>query len=702
MCTILIGVYMADDNLDLDNLQASMDQLGGASQKLAQTLLNGGKLTRSEFRQLQNEMRGLAQASTSLRDNFMASARSSVKLGRELGKGTDGFSLLNTTVDIAATSLKALGAGIAKIPGASKILDSTVGKIASQLGEAGVDIAQDVANYFIGTFEEAQKSFVSLSKIGGVAEDGIKDMSKNIDQLGLPLAKYQTLVVQNANALAKMSGSVTNGTKAFVDAAGDMKRSGMDQGLRNLGFASEEISDTMIAYADLQRRLGSEQYMDHMRLQKGAMAYGKELDEIARLTGMSREQAQKEADAAMANARFNAKIRQLEAEGSRESLAAASNLRKMNAVYKQYGMEKGFQDMATGFINTREAQEMFVTSGGKAYDAIQGVAQGSIGFMEGLSQMQDGVKAMGGTLNSFALAGGDGPFHNFAQTMDFATASLDKLRTAADKQSTAQLTPDDATANLMAASVKLEDAAAAVQSAFTGTNTMPQLMNDMATGINELTRWLTGFMKDGPAVQTKSNKKTAADLTAEKERINRLIQTGTLNNEQLEGANSRLDEIIALEERNAAAAENMAKAIKEAKAPGARSSSIMTAARTQQSNVNSDAAKVLSNTLDTPNTTAPNTTEPNTTAPKTPESNTPEPNTTAPKMNRVQENAPAGEFKMPFTDNNGEVSPRMRRNQQSDNLELDIKGMIDQQSATNQKLDNVAASIDRLSRAVLS
>jgi hypothetical protein len=691
---------MADDNLDLDNIQASMNQLSGASQKLAQTLLDGGKLTRGEFRQLQNEMRGLAQASSSLRDNFLSSARASVKLGSELGRGTDGFTLLNTTVDIASSALKTLGAGISKIPGASKILDSTVGKIATQIGNVGVDVAQDVANYFISTFEEAQKSFVNLSKIGGVAEDGIKDMSKNIDQLGLPLAKYQNLVVQNANALAKMSGSVTNGTKAFVNAAGDMKRSGMDQGLRNLGFASEEISDTMIAYADLQRRLGNEQYMDHRRLQQGTMAYGKELDEIARLTGMSREQAQKEADAAMANARFNAKIRMLEAENTEQSLAAASNLRKMNAVYKQYGMEKGFQDMATGFINTKEAQEMFITSGGAAYNAIQGVAQGSMDFMQGLNEMQTGVKAMGGTLNSFALAGGDGPFHNFAQTMDFATASLDNLRTAADKQTTAQLTPDTATANLMAASVKLEDAAAAVQSAFMGTNTMPELMRDMAIGINDLTRWLTGFMKDSPKVQTDSGKKTSADLTTEKERINRLIQTGTLNNEQLENANSRLDEIIELEKRNANAAENMAAAITKANAPGARASSIMSTARNQQSNVNSDAATLIGNTTKEPDIVAPKMDRaPDITAPKMDRA----PDITAPKMDRVQETVPTNDLKIPFTDDKeGKVSPRMRRGQQSDSTDIDIKGMIEQQSMTNQKLDSLAAGVNKLSRSLLS
>ena len=475
---------------------SAMSGLNSQVRNLVNTIANGAPVTRDMLKQLTNAGQQATNALQKMGNGAMGVVGSLVKITGSLGRGKADFDLFNDAIRGGVSAVGMLGGAITGIAGAlskSTKLVGAVNKITGGVGDFG-EIVGDIGEYMVGAFDDGIKSFIALSKVGGVGAEGLEGLAKQVEAAGLPLQRFQAVVQSNSSALAKMGGTVSRSAGIIADELGNIKTTGLDQQLRNLGMSSDEIADTMIGYADLQRRMGNTQFMDQQRLRQGTIAYGKELDEIARITGMSREQAAKEADAAMANARFNAKIRTMIANGQEKE---AAELRKMNAVYTKYGMEKGFQDMATGFLNTAEAQQMFLASNGQAYESTQAVANGQMGYLDALKSSQAGLKANEGMLTSFSLAAGNGAgqFGDFAKNMDFASANISDMSAAAKDQEAVLKSPNQQTQDLMESFKKLELASSKLQATFLQTDGVPMLMNKAATSFVDGANLLSDAIK---------------------------------------------------------------------------------------------------------------------------------------------------------------------------------------------------------------
>ena len=560
---------MADDNLNADeinDLLARFDKLGIAAGRVNATMLglnsqqqqfikdlaNGVPISRQRLREFNQALAQSVDSMKKIGNSATGVIESLVGIGRDLSRGQADFKLFSHAIKGVEAGVGLLGGAATGAAGKFAKLGSTVAKVnmASEILEGTVGIVGDVAQHMVNVFDDATKSFMNLSKVGGIGADGIMSLAEQFQAAGLPMQRFEAIVSQNSATFAKMGGTVSRTAGIIANELGAIKTSGLDQQLRNVGMSSEEIADTMISYADLQRRLGNDQFMDQQRLRQGTVAYGKELDEIARITGMSREQAQKEADAAMSNARFNAKIRMLVSQGREKE---ASELRKMNAVYTKYGMEKGFQDMATGFINTAEAQQMFLASNGQAYQSTQAVANGQMSYLEALKQNQSGVQANTGMLTSFASAIGDGAgqFGSYAKNMDFANASLADMEKASKEQAAAMKTPNQQTADLMASFVKLEQASSNLQSSFLTIETVPSLMLETAKaykwGADKLAAVIRGDESFDPKERYKTETQKALD--SDIKATEKLLESNELTAQEQEKTRKRLDDLKAIQEK---------------------------------------------------------------------------------------------------------------------------------------------------------
>jgi hypothetical protein len=533
---------------------SAMGSMDAQTRNLVTTIANGAPVTRDMLRQLTQAGNQATNALKKFGDGAMGVTSSVVKLIGDMGRGSADLKLFHSAIDGVTAGVGMLGGaftGLSSALGKSAKFTGAVDKITGGVGDVA-GILGDLAKYMVNVFDDGIKSFQNLSKVGGVGADGIESMAEQFRAMGLPMQRYEQIVRSNTEALAKMGGTVSSSAGIFADELGNIKTSGLDQGLRNLGMGSEEIAETMISYADLQRRLGVDQYMDQQRLRQGTIAYGKELDEIARITGMSREQAAKEADRAMSNARFNAKIRTMIANGQ---TAEAENLRKMNAVYTKYGMEKGFQDMSTGFLNTAEAQQMFIASNGQAYEATQRVANGQADYLQGLRQAQTGVKNMEGTMTSFSLAAGNGAgqFGDFAKNMDFASANIDDMSKAAEDQGKTLRSPNQQTEDLMKSFKDLELASSDLQSAFLTIETVPSLMADSAEAFKKGAKLLADVIRnEGVNVEAEKERyKTPVqkDIDADIKSTQELIDSGNLTAEEQVKTRERLDELVKLQDK---------------------------------------------------------------------------------------------------------------------------------------------------------
>jgi len=489
---------MADENDDID------DKAERAIDRIEDLILEMTKMPGVTKAQLDRLARSAGRAADGLDEAARVSTHMKKLAGAipgltaGLSRGTTNFSQLSGVISGTISVITAFAKKIPYVGGA--------------LGIAGDAISASTVP-IIESFDRAYSSFEQLSQIGAISGEGIDGMVDNFAQLGLPLQTYQQLVQSNSTRLAHLGGTVGDAADSFTDAAGVMKRTNAEnaiseQNLRRLGFSADEISDTMIQYADIQRRMGLQGYMDQQKLTEGTIAYGRELDAIAKLTGQSRKQLKDQNDAALRNARFNARLREVEATQGRE---AAENLRMMNLALSNYPeLQKGFQDAASGFVSTTEAQKFFITTQGQGTRVIEGVINKQIGLEQGLGSLQQSIQQTIPYQQSLVKATGDAnnAFVNFYETSGFATAAQGDLaeaaRRARDAQDQQVKDASDNAKNLQKARGDLEQAASNVDLLILKLPVVTATIEEFSNAIKAATNQLRYRNIEGPVGEAPS------------------------------------------------------------------------------------------------------------------------------------------------------------------------------------------------------
>jgi hypothetical protein len=265
------------------------------------------------------------------------------------------------------------------------------------------------------------------------------DLALNLAKAGMPLKMYTGILEKNSKAFINLSGSADEAAKEFSEVFSKM-RAGADQQLRNMGFTSEEIGDTLALFVDRQRRLGTMQGQTQNSVIAGAMKLGKELEEVAKLTGASRQEQREALKQAMLNARYNASQRKLRRSG-KEGVIAADNIQEMVlATQNLPGLSKAIQDASTGFINSPEARQWAVSIPGFMKTMNQ-VRAGTLDWASAMDEIQQGGKKFIGAVEDVAIGIGDtgilAPMNEMGQLVTMAngsiiTATLNNKKTAND------------------------------------------------------------------------------------------------------------------------------------------------------------------------------------------------------------------------------------------------------------------------------
>jgi hypothetical protein len=137
--------------------------------------------------------------------------------------------------------------------------------------------------------------FRELSQVGADFGGGIDRVRSVAAQAGLSLDTFTSAVTANSKDLALLGGNASAGARIFV-AVNKSLQGPFQQSLARLGFSMEETAEYTAGYIAQQTRLGLAQRMTQGELNKGAQNYLLELDRLARVTGMSRKEAQAELD----------------------------------------------------------------------------------------------------------------------------------------------------------------------------------------------------------------------------------------------------------------------------------------------------------------------------------------------------------------------------------------------------------------------
>jgi phage-related protein len=243
-----------------------------------------------------------------------------------------------------------LASGMSQVLGALAGMDDSASKAAGALGQIPI-VGGFLAKALGPAADAAEKvydSFKKVSSVGAGFGGSFSQMIGAASGAGLTLDQFTGIVTKNAQGLAMFGGTTEEGAKRMANIGKTMKQSGLNDSLLRMGYSTEQINDGMASYISTMSRTGALRGMSDTQVAQASAKYMKELDGLARLTGQSREEKQKEMDELARDAQLNAAISHLSREEQEEA-------RKLIASYpKQH--QAAIKDMvATGNITSDAA-----------------------------------------------------------------------------------------------------------------------------------------------------------------------------------------------------------------------------------------------------------------------------------------------------------------------------------------------------------
>ena len=223
----------------------------------------------------------------------------------------------------------------------------------------------------VGLAEGLVDNFRNLSESGAGFSNNIFNIARAAANAEMPLGMFAETVAQNSNELSRLGGSVTEGAKRFGRISKNLRTS--EQDFLGMGYTMEGVNEGLIAYTEEMARSGRLRGMSDAQLTQGAGVYLMELDKLAKVTGMTRKEAEAARGQQQGDARMRNMINKLEGkarENLTNSLAFLDN--------KVPGLSDAFKDLADGAAQTEEGMMLMAMGGDEFVKLAQEMASGEL------------------------------------------------------------------------------------------------------------------------------------------------------------------------------------------------------------------------------------------------------------------------------------------------------------------------------------
>lgn len=423
----------------------------------------------------------------------------------EVQNNQESFSSLNSSIDLAAGLFKTTGKvvggvtdsfgealkGIPIVGGLIGGFVSAAGKATAALAEATADVASQIGKQVTSQLDNAGSAFRTVAQSGALGADGMTSLANQAIGAGISFKDFADVTKNSSQGLAFAFGSATTGVDRFANISEAMTP--FRRELEAMGIGAKQQNEMTANYLKLQARTSRIDQMSSAELAQGSANYAKELSTLARLTGVSVDEAEKELQGQLRNARFNGAIQDINErvglKAGRNVEMAAATLTKQNEA-----IGKGFQDIMAGNALTDEAQGFILAAGKKGQEAVDMLQKGQISAAEATVMINEGMKdrveAMGGPGALAKIVGAGTAFDTIALGMLEANKRVVPTTTEIAKMgemTKKSLNPQDAaTKGLVAGQMAMRNFATEVNkitiSALPG---MGKAATDVATGMTK-------------------------------------------------------------------------------------------------------------------------------------------------------------------------------------------------------------------------
>jgi hypothetical protein len=262
---------------------------------LGEAIKKGGIDDNKELKKLLGEMSGkerFAQRRESLLGGGFTPAG--------LARGAAGVLLspLQGALEIVGDSIKTIFKSNVEFGDLSEIAERQIAKLPLVGGTLATAMGM-----FARFLDDSVTMFRDLSQVGGAFNNSLIELRKTALVSGLTLDEFGSVVRQNSSILAALRGSVTQGSQAFADITRILRRDFASQ-IFELGISTQELSELTISALEIFRRNGRLQTMSQGEIATSTAGLIKQFDNLAKLTGKSREESAKNILAAQSETDF--------------------------------------------------------------------------------------------------------------------------------------------------------------------------------------------------------------------------------------------------------------------------------------------------------------------------------------------------------------------------------------------------------------
>jgi hypothetical protein len=290
----------------------------------------------------------------------------------------------NQLGNITATVVKAMTSMAGGLP----VFGAAIKGIGEGAGEAIKFITQ-----------QSGQAFATFGKISGSGiVRSFEDMREAAKKTGLLYEEMDMVLAKNSESLAMFGKTAGDGSSKMQDILFANRK--FAEQAQQIGISFAEFSEMQASYVAQQIRTGGIRNKTEKDLADGARRYSEELDTLSKLTGKQRNELQKQQEKMLSDARYRAKMQELEAvdpaaaqrmrnmitmmpaelqEGLKDTFSAGGNITSKASAELAVQLSQGGQDMAQmvrdvlegrkdekeAFTETAEAAKKYVESTGQ-------------------------------------------------------------------------------------------------------------------------------------------------------------------------------------------------------------------------------------------------------------------------------------------------------------------------------------------------
>jgi len=236
-------------------------------------------------------------------------------------------------------------------PSAKPDSGAGIGDIAKLLPGVG-----QAAAAFSGVKKEVEASvdgFQQLSRTGASFNNNAIGMRDSIGQTRLSMEEYKDVMTKLSPSIAGLGGSVDSGTKNFNKFSGEFMKTDFAEQLSKMGYTTKDLNDVMAANMANRRFTDLSDDAQRKKAIEATAALAREMDETAKLTGISRQEQTADMKSRSENGKVQAAIQLEMMKGGKDVEQQYNNMQQgLNSMGK--GVKDLADEMFTGGVRTEE------------------------------------------------------------------------------------------------------------------------------------------------------------------------------------------------------------------------------------------------------------------------------------------------------------------------------------------------------------